>query len=56
MLGPAELEEASLDGLGGTGPRAKEIALRIATERVGSEFKFDSVKFDMNRLLESLNN
>jgi hypothetical protein len=55
-FGPAELEEASLDGLGGTGPRAKEIALRIATDRAGNEFIFaGSLRFDANRLIESLN-
>jgi hypothetical protein len=54
-LGPAELEEAALDGLGGTGPRAQEIALRLASERVGAEFQFDSLRFDTNRLFESLN-
>jgi hypothetical protein len=55
LLGPAELEESSLDGLGATGPRAREIATRIATERAGPEFVFESVAFDMNRLIESMN-
>lgn len=59
QFGPAEIGEASLDGLGATGPRGKEIALRLATERVPSEFVFagqsDSIRFDMNRLVESIN-
>jgi hypothetical protein len=54
LFGPVELQEASLDGLGGTGPRAKELALRIATDRVGPEFIFELARFDMDRLLESL--
>jgi hypothetical protein len=55
MFGLAELKEASLDGLGATGPRAHEIATRIATERAGPEFVFDKVSFDLQRLMDTLN-
>jgi hypothetical protein len=58
-FGPDEIAEASLDGLGATGPRGREIALRLALERVPPEFVFagaaDSVRFDMGRLVETLN-
>lgn len=58
-LNPEEIAEAFLDGIGPTGARGREIALRVATARVPPEFAFagkpDSVRFDMARLVESLN-
>ena len=58
-LGPDEIVEASLDGLGATGPRGREIVLRIASDRVPPEFVFagkpDSMRLDLGRLSESIN-
>jgi hypothetical protein len=58
-LGPAEIEETFLDGIGPTGPRGKEIALRSASARVPADFVYlaqpNSVRFDMGRLVESMN-
>ena len=58
-LGPNEIAEASLDGLGATGPRGREIALRMASERVPANFVFagkpESLKLDLDRLTASIN-
>jgi multidrug efflux pump subunit AcrA (membrane-fusion protein) len=59
LFAAPEIEEASLDGLGATGPRGQEIALRLAAERVPSEYGFagkpDSIRLDLARLADSLN-
>jgi hypothetical protein len=56
-FGPSEIAEASLDGLGGTGPLARSIALRLATERTPENFMFvpDSLRFDLQRLMDTMN-
>jgi len=58
-FGQVEIDEAFLDGIGPTGPRGREIALRLASERVPPEFIFagrpESLKFDLARLVESMN-
>lgn len=52
------LQEASLDGLDGTGARARELAVRLASEKVPGGYQFDgspgSVRFDMAALEASL--
>jgi hypothetical protein len=55
-LSPVEIEESFLDGIGPTGARGREIALRVASARVPPEYivKVDGVKFDMARLAQSL--
>ena len=59
QLGPDEIAETSLDGLGATGPRGREIALRLATARVPAEFMFagkpNSISLDLTRLINSMN-
>lgn len=55
QFGSDEIAEASLDGLGATGPRGREIAIRIAQARVEDQFIFKSASFDLGRLEQSLN-
>lgn len=59
IFGEAEIAEANLDGLGATGPRGREIALRVAEARVPSGFvladKPNAIKFDLARLMKSIN-
>jgi hypothetical protein len=56
VLSPDEIAECFLDGIGPTGARGRELALRIAGSRVPPEyiFKPETLHFDMGRLVQSL--
>jgi hypothetical protein len=56
IFGVAEVDEASLDTGGPTGPRGRAIALRLAMAKAPQGFVLSGQpRFDMSRLVESMN-
>lgn len=54
-LSDEQVAEAFIDGVGPTGNRGRELAIRIATDRVAHDlFIFKSASFDLVRLQQSL--